>query len=173
MALRELSSLEKSLGLKKPNKYSTQGDKKVPVLQSNNGPSLTGLVTIATHLVREAERPELLGGSAEQRAVVQQWLEYRVTKLDNCPKEEIKTVLQDLNQYLEDKVYMAGDTFTLADTLMYYGIHHMMVDLAIQEKEKHANVSRWFDHVQHYPGVRHHLPLVVVLRNRLYTGGHH
>ena len=29
MALRELSSLEKFLGLKKPNKYSTQGDKKV------------------------------------------------------------------------------------------------------------------------------------------------
>lgn len=29
MALRELSSLEKFLGLKKPKKYSTQGDKKV------------------------------------------------------------------------------------------------------------------------------------------------
>ena len=29
MALRELSSLEKYLGLKKPNKFSTQGDKKV------------------------------------------------------------------------------------------------------------------------------------------------
>ncbi|XP_035268153.1 eukaryotic translation elongation factor 1 epsilon-1 [Anguilla rostrata] len=173
MALRELSSLEKSLGLKKPNKYSTQGDNKVPVLQINNGPSLSGLVTIATHLVQEAKRPELLGDSAEQRAVVQQWLEYRVTKLDNCPKEEIKTILKDLNQYLEDKVYLAGNNFTLADTLMYYGIHHIMVDLTVQEKEKWANVSRWFDHVQHYPGVRHHLPPVVVSRNRLYTGGHH
>lgn len=29
MALRELSSLEKYLGIKKPNKYSTQGDNKV------------------------------------------------------------------------------------------------------------------------------------------------
>lgn len=29
MALKELSSLEKFLGLKKPNKYSTQGDRKV------------------------------------------------------------------------------------------------------------------------------------------------
>jgi len=29
MALRELSSLERFLGLKKPNKYSTQGGKKV------------------------------------------------------------------------------------------------------------------------------------------------
>lgn len=29
MALRELASLEKYLGLKKPNKYSSRGDKKV------------------------------------------------------------------------------------------------------------------------------------------------
>ncbi|XP_023856389.1 eukaryotic translation elongation factor 1 epsilon-1 [Salvelinus sp. IW2-2015] len=173
MALRELSSLEKSLGLKKPNKYSTQGDKKVPVLHSNNGPALVGLVTIATHLVQEAKRPELLGESAEHKAVVQQWLEYRLTKVDGCHKDNIKTILKDLNSYLEDKVYLAGNEFTLADTLMYYGIHHIIVDLAIQEKEKHMNVTRWFDHVQHHTGVRHHLPPVVVLRNRVYTSSHH
>ncbi|XP_070961102.1 eukaryotic translation elongation factor 1 epsilon-1 isoform X2 [Oncorhynchus clarkii lewisi] len=141
MSLKELSSLEKALGLKKPNKYSTQGGRKVPVLQSINGPALVGLVTIATHLVQEAKRPELLGGSAEHKAVVQQWLEYRVTKVDGCHKEDIKTILK--------------------------------VDLAVQEKEKYMNMTRWFDHVQHYPGVRHHLPPVVVLRNRVYTSGHH
>ncbi|KAM4606402.1 eukaryotic translation elongation factor 1 epsilon-1 [Polymixia lowei] len=173
MALRELSSLEKYLGLKKPNKYSTQGDTKLPVLQSNNGPSLVGLVTIACHLVKEAKHPELLGDSAENRAVVQQWLEYRVTKVDGCTKEDIKTILKDLNLYLQDKVYLAGNQFTLADSLMYYGIHPLIVDLAVQEKEKYVNVTRWFDHVQHYPGVRHHLPPVVVLRNRVYTSGHH
>jgi len=48
------------------------------------------------------------------------------------------------------------------------------VDLAVQEKERYVNVTRWFDHLQHYPGLRHHLPPVVVLRNRIYaTGGHH
>lgn len=35
--------------------------------------------------------------------------------------------LQELNQYLEDKVYLAGNIFTLADILMYYGIHHIVV----------------------------------------------
>ena len=38
--------------------------------------------------------------------------------------------MQDLNSYLEDKVYLAGNQFTLADTLMYYGIHHIIVSLA-------------------------------------------
>ncbi|XP_069007601.1 eukaryotic translation elongation factor 1 epsilon-1 [Embiotoca jacksoni] len=173
MALRELSSLEKYLGLKKPNKYSTQGDKKVPVLQNNNGPPLAGLVTIACHLVKEAGRPELLGDTAESRAVVQQWLECRVTRLDSCTKEDGKTVLKDLNLYLQDKVYLAGNQCTLADVLMYYGIHPLLVDLAIQEKEQYVNVTRWFDHMQHYPGVRHHLPPLVVLRNRIYTSRNH
>lgn len=173
MALRELSSLEKYLGLKKPNKYSTQGDKKIPVLQNNNGPPLVGLVTIACHLVKEAKRPELLGDSAESRAVVQQWLEHRVTKLDDCTKEDMKTILKDLNLYLQDKVFLAGNQFTLADVFMYFGIHPLIVDLAIQEKEQYMNVTRWFDHIQHLPGLRHHLPPVVVLRNRIYTSRHH
>lgn len=47
------------------------------------------------------------------------------------------------------------------------------VDLAIQEKEQYMNVARWFDHIQHYPSVRHHLPPVVVLRNRIYTSRCH
>lgn len=64
------------------------------MLQNNNGPPLVGLVTIACHLVNEAKRPELLGDSAESRAVVQQWLEHRVTRLDGCTKEDIKTVLK-------------------------------------------------------------------------------
>ncbi|KAJ3611214.1 hypothetical protein NHX12_021230 [Muraenolepis orangiensis] len=172
MALKELSSLEKFLGLKKPNKYSTQGDNKVPVLQTNSGPAV-GLLTVCSHLVKEAKRPELLGTSAEHRALVQQWLEYRTTKVDGCSREEAKTVLKDLNLYLQDKVYLAGHCFTLADALMYYGLHPLVVELAVQEKEQHVNVTRWFDHMQHYPGLRHHLPPVVVLRNRVYTSGHH
>ncbi|CAF94360.1 unnamed protein product, partial [Tetraodon nigroviridis] len=100
----------------------------VPVLQNNSGPPLVGLVTIACHLVKESKCPDLLGDSAESRAVVQQWLEHRVTKLDRCRKEDTKIFLK--------------------------------VDLAVQEKEQFANVTRWFDHIQHYPGVRHHLPLI-------------
>lgn len=130
-------------------------------------------MTIACYLVKEAKRPELLGDTPENRAVVQQWLEYRVTKLDSCTKEDIKTILKDLNLYLQDKVYLAGNQFTIADTFMYYGLHPLVVDLSIQEKEQYVNVARWFDHVQYCPGVRHHLPPLVMLRNRIYTSRHH
>ncbi|XP_041331429.1 eukaryotic translation elongation factor 1 epsilon-1 isoform X1 [Pyrgilauda ruficollis] len=149
------------------------GREQVPVLQTNNGPGLTGLMTIAAHLVRQARKEQLLGSTAEEKAVVQQWLEYRVTRVNaGSSKEDTRTILKDLNMHLEDKVYLAGNIFTLADILMYYGLHQIMVDLTVQEKEKYLNVSRWFNHIQHYPGVRQHLSNVVFIKNRLYTNAH-
>ncbi|XP_054047693.1 eukaryotic translation elongation factor 1 epsilon-1 isoform X1 [Rissa tridactyla] len=145
----------------------------IPVLQTNNGPGLTGLMTIAAHLVKQAKKDQLLGSTAEEKAVVQQWLEYRVTRVDGgSSKEDTRIILKDLNIHLEDKVYLAGNIFTLADVLMYYGLHHIMVDLTVQEKEKYLNVSRWFSHIQHYPGVRQHLSKVIFMKNRLYTNAH-
>ncbi|XP_002199851.5 eukaryotic translation elongation factor 1 epsilon-1 [Taeniopygia guttata] len=169
----ELELLERLLGLPGGNKYGVQGERKVPVLQSNSGPGLTGLMTIAAHLVRQARKDQLLGSTAEEKAVVQQWLEYRVTRVNGgSSKEDTRTILKDLNMHLEDKVYLAGNIFTLADILMYYGLHRIMVDLTVQEKEKYLNVSRWFNHIQHYPGVRQHLSDVVFIKNRLYTNAH-
>ncbi|XP_062355081.1 eukaryotic translation elongation factor 1 epsilon-1 [Cinclus cinclus] len=169
----ELELLERLLGLSGGNKYGVQGERKVPVLQTNNGPGLTGLMTIAAHLVRQARKDQLLGNTAEEKAVVQQWLEYRVTRVNGgSSKEDTRTILKDLNIHLEDKVYLAGNIFTLADILMYYGLHHIVVDLTVQEKEKYLNVSRWFNHIQHYPGVRQHLSNVVFIKNRLYTNAH-
>uniref|UniRef100_A0A803VEU7 Biogenesis of lysosome-related organelles complex 1 subunit 5 n=1 Tax=Ficedula albicollis TaxID=59894 RepID=A0A803VEU7_FICAL len=106
----------------------------VPVLQTNNGPGLTGLMTIAAHLVRQARKDQLLGSTAEEKAVVQQWLEYRVTRVNGgSSKEDTRTVLKDLNMHLEDKVYLAGNIFTLADILMYYGLHHIMEKRGLRE----------------------------------------
>ncbi|KAI5942093.1 Eukaryotic translation elongation factor 1 epsilon-1 [Manis javanica] len=79
---------------------------------------------------------------------------------------------QDLNSYLEDKVYLTGYNFTLANILLYYGLHCFIVDLTFQEKEKYLTVSRWFCHIQHYPGIRQHLSSVVFIKNRLYTNSH-
>uniref|UniRef100_A0A452I9M7 Eukaryotic translation elongation factor 1 epsilon-1 n=1 Tax=Gopherus agassizii TaxID=38772 RepID=A0A452I9M7_9SAUR len=143
------------------------------VLQTNNGPSLRGLTTIATHLVKQAKKEQLLGSTAEEKAIVQQWLEYRVTQIaGHSNEEDIRIILKDLNLYLEDKVYLARNNLTLADILMYYGLHHIIAELTVQEKEKYLNVSRWFNHIQHYPGIRQHLSNIVFMKNRLYTNPH-
>ncbi|XP_013797179.1 eukaryotic translation elongation factor 1 epsilon-1 isoform X1 [Apteryx mantelli] len=135
LGAEELALLEKSLGLQKGNKYGVQGERKIPVLQTNNGPSLIGLITVAAHLVKQAKKEQLLGSTAEEKAVVQQWLEYRVTRVDGCSSEEdTRIILKDLNAYLEDKVYLAGNSFTLADILMYYGLHPVMFECAWGKK---------------------------------------
>ncbi|MCV4639088.1 hypothetical protein OFB62_27705, partial [Escherichia coli] len=36
----------------------------------------------ATHLVKEANKEHLLGRTAEEKALVQQWLEFRITRVD-------------------------------------------------------------------------------------------
>uniref|UniRef100_A0A8C4T537 Eukaryotic translation elongation factor 1 epsilon 1 n=1 Tax=Erpetoichthys calabaricus TaxID=27687 RepID=A0A8C4T537_ERPCA len=172
-ALKELASLEKYLGLKKTNKYSTKGERKVPVLQTKDGQDIVGLVTIACHLVKAAKQEQLLGRTREESAVVQQWLEYRIVQL-GAPgaKEESRSTLRDLNEYLEDKVYFGGDFLSLADILMYYGLHSCMVDLTVQDREKFVNVSRWFSHIQQLPNVQQHLPRVHIMKNRIYTNVH-
>uniref|UniRef100_A0A452SMN8 Eukaryotic translation elongation factor 1 epsilon-1 n=1 Tax=Ursus americanus TaxID=9643 RepID=A0A452SMN8_URSAM len=157
----------------KGNKHSAHGERQIPVLQANNGPSLPGLTTIAAHLVKQANKEHLLGSTAEEKAIVQQWLEYKVTQVDgHFSKDDIHTLLKDLNSYLEDKVYLTGYNFTLADILLYYGLHCFRVDLTVQEKEEYLNVSRWSCHIEHYPGIGRHLSIVVFIKNRLCTNSH-
>ncbi|XP_067887089.1 eukaryotic translation elongation factor 1 epsilon-1 [Heterodontus francisci] len=170
----ELESLEKTLGLRKGSKLGlSQGDRTIPVLQTENGPSLVGLTTIASHLVKVAKKEALLGSTAEKSAIIQQWLEYRITQIDRCnSQEDTRMILKELNCYLEDKVYMAGNSFTLADIMVYNGLHPIMAGLTHEEREKYINVSRWFNHIQHYPGVRQHCAAVVFMKNRLYPTVH-
>ncbi|XP_030875630.1 eukaryotic translation elongation factor 1 epsilon-1 isoform X2 [Leptonychotes weddellii] len=148
-AAAELTLLEKSLGLSKGNKYSAQGERQIPVLQTNNGPSLTGLTTIAAHLVKQANKEYLLGSTAEEKAIVQQWLEYRVTRVDgHSNKDDIRTLLKDLNSYLEDKVYLTGYNFTLADILLYYGLHRFINTEKPRGSRREMTQDLWQDDIE-------------------------
>lgn len=56
-----------------------------------------GLATIASHLATEAKKEELLGVSTEEKAIVQQWLEYRITRIDRLSsnsKEDVRSILK-------------------------------------------------------------------------------
>ncbi|XP_060680238.1 eukaryotic translation elongation factor 1 epsilon-1 [Hemiscyllium ocellatum] len=170
----ELESLEKTLGFRTRSKLAqSKSDSSVPVLQTNNGPGLVGLTTIASHLVKVAKKEALLGSTAEESAIVQQWLEYRITRIDSCnSQEDRRIVLKELDCYLEDKVYLAGNSLTLADIMVYNGLHPVMAELNHEERERCVNVSRWFNHIQHCPGVRQHSAAIVFMRNRLYPTIH-
>ena len=107
-----------------------------------------------------------LGKTAEEQALVNQWLEYRVTHVDRCaskldinsvlkacrlpftascfaPKTDadamcfllvnlssrVPLALQELNCHLSDQVYFVGHYLTLADLVMFYGLHCVLVSI--------------------------------------------
>ncbi|XP_078579987.1 eukaryotic translation elongation factor 1 epsilon-1-like [Branchiostoma floridae x Branchiostoma japonicum] len=178
MAVRveeEVKSLVNFLGLP-AYKVTTHGDLKVPQLQTSNGRTLMGLATISKFLAKSSPSngAKLLGISPEEHAEIAQWLEYRVTVVNrSVEKKDVQAMLKELNSYLLDKVYFLGFHLSLADLVIYHGLHPVMCQLNFYEKQQYQNVSRWFDQVQHYPGVQQHLPKVVFVRNSLYTSFDH
>uniref|UniRef100_UPI00358FC55A eukaryotic translation elongation factor 1 epsilon-1 isoform X2 n=1 Tax=Myxine glutinosa TaxID=7769 RepID=UPI00358FC55A len=129
-----------------------------------------GLLSGAFEVARRASRPDLLGTNVADRALVHQWLEYRLVHLSSPSCREGKhKMLQELNNYLADQVYMVGNYLTLADILLYFCLHPIMVEMTVLEREELDCLTRWFDHIQHQPEVRQHLPPVIVPRNKLYS----
>ncbi|XP_066272407.1 eukaryotic translation elongation factor 1 epsilon-1-like isoform X1 [Branchiostoma lanceolatum] len=171
----ETKSLANFLGLP-AYKVTTQEDLKVPQLHTGNGRMLTGLATVSKFLAKSSPSngAKLLGTTPEEQAEIAQWLEYRVTVVDrSLEKKDVQAMLKELNSYLLDKVYFLGFHLSLADLVMYHGLHPAMGQLSFYEKQQYQNVSRWFDQIQHYPGVQQHLPQLVFLRNILYSSFDH
>ncbi|XP_071511561.1 eukaryotic translation elongation factor 1 epsilon-1-like [Diadema antillarum] len=151
-------------------KVNINSETQTPCVQCN-GTSVSGLMSIAAYLAAYAGRTELVGQDARTQALIGQWLEYRVTEIDRCQgeKDEV-TILKELNAYLSTRSYFVGNCFSLADLLLYYGLHKKVSGLTYQEKEKYLHLSRWFDNVQRIPNVRQQLAEVPFTLNRLYLG---
>ncbi|XP_064625322.1 eukaryotic translation elongation factor 1 epsilon-1-like [Lineus longissimus] len=164
----EFEALSQFLGVNL-KKYKLKYNDKVPQISANKN-SINGHGTVCKYLA-SASNKNLLGSSIEEEAAISQWIEYRLTQVDRSSKEQdVLVVLKELNDYLGDKVYLVGHRLSLADILLYYGMHSIMSNLTFYDKEKYMNLSRWFDQVQHIEGVRpHDLPLVVFQKSRLYT----
>ncbi|KAK3599822.1 hypothetical protein CHS0354_022388 [Potamilus streckersoni] len=164
---QSIAALATYLGVK-AGKVTLDGRDKLPVVKGKTG-TRRGLVSITKHLVRAAEKNSLLGNTAEDQAAVDQWLEYRVSQLDRCQGDkELAGVLKELNAYLADKVYFVNHTLSLADILLYYGLHTHFVGMPFYDKENYMHVSRWFDNVQHEKGLRQTFPYVHFLRTQIY-----
>ncbi|XP_070555643.1 eukaryotic translation elongation factor 1 epsilon-1-like [Ptychodera flava] len=170
---QDVRAIAKFLGVNSV-KVNVNSETKIPVVHTENGSSVSGLASITKYLAQKANKQTLLGTSAEQKAAISQWLEYRVTQVDRCHnREDVKTVLKELNFYLRDRVYMSGNQFTIADLLLYYGLHSIVSQLTMQERQKFMNLSRWFDNVQRYPSIQQHLTQLVFPKNILYADGVH
>ncbi|BFZ16977.1 hypothetical protein BsWGS_20016 [Bradybaena similaris] len=137
-------------------------------LDAGDGKKISGISSIAKHLQRTST--EFRDVSLEDRMLVEQWLEYRLYIESLQDAESEHAVLQELNSYLQDKVYFVGHSLTVADILLYHSLHRVFKHLSFHAKEKFINVSRWFDNVQHERRLRQSLTLLPFVRSPLYSG---
>ena len=48
---------------------------------------------------------------------------------------------------MSKRVYLVGHELTLADIMLYYALHPVMLELTVHGKEQLINLSRWFNQV--------------------------
>jgi len=109
---------------------------------------IQGFNYVLIHLVNGRGMGTLLSGrNAEQRALVQQWLQYNLLHLTE--KAAItEYVLRDLDSFLVPCAFFAGHNLTLADPVIYISLYPVFIEMGFQEKEKYPNLSRWFRLIQ-------------------------
>ncbi|CAG5115279.1 unnamed protein product, partial [Candidula unifasciata] len=137
-------------------------------LDVGDGRKVSGITCLAKHLQRTSA--EFRDVSLEDRMQVEQWLEYRLYIESLQDVESERAVLQELNSYLQDKVYFVGHSLTVADILLYHSLHRVFKHLSFHDKERFINVSRWFNNVQHDRRLRQSLTLLPFVRSLLYSG---
>ena len=72
-----------------------------------------------------------------------------------------------LDGVLQGRTFLVGSRVTLADALLYAGLHGTVAGLSEGERTKYASLVRWFDHIQwghcRAPGKMRSLPKAAVL----------
>ncbi|CAI8056699.1 Histone acetyltransferase KAT8 [Geodia barretti] len=96
----------------------------------------------------------LCGGEGRVgRSLVRQWVEFYTSRVrtesqwDALSREKLASVLQDLNCHLTTQIFLTGYKLSLADILLYYGLHRYMAGITFGQKAQYVHVCRWFDQV--------------------------
>ncbi|KAK7100564.1 eukaryotic translation elongation factor 1 epsilon-1-like [Littorina saxatilis] len=141
----------------------------LPMVKTKGGKTVTGVSTVARHLSQAGTVS--CGLTLEDQAAVDQWLEYHVTQVVHCGQNQqlCTQVLQELNNYLSDKVYFVTHHPTVADIILYHGLHNIFTKLAFHDKEKYVHLSRWFNNIQQDKRLRQSLQPLTFSRTSLYS----
>lgn len=144
---------------------------KIPIVTvlDGNRETISGFGTIVISLAKQCKKSQF-GKMQEDEALVRQWVEYAVCYGNYVDlAQTARQVLKELNAVLATRSYFVGNSQTLADIVLYYILHGVMVDLTYQEKEQYLHLSRWFNNIQQDPNLRQKNKLVHFSRTPLYS----
>jgi glutathione S-transferase len=150
----------------------------VPVLELDDGTHIAESVAICRYLEELHPEPPLFGQGPRERAVVEMWqrrMEFNLLgpiadafrqrheffkgRIRQCPdyaaiqKENALDRLQWLDSELEDRRFIAGDQFTIADITAMVAIDFgRLSDIRVRPEQK--NLSRWHQEVFARPSAK-------------------
>lgn len=168
------------------------------ILRTTKTKSQRGYTTIVSAMARESGDDFFGKADLLKQCLIVQWLDYVVLFVEPATnsKTASEAVLIELNEYLQTRSYLVGQSLTLADVVVFYSLHNIMVRLARRSKfssyldflfstfqislssaskEHFGNVSRWFNHLQNNKTIRQNLPFVNLSNSILHawtTGMH-
>ncbi|PON74828.1 S-crystallin [Trema orientale] len=163
---------------KRPQFLLLQPFGQVPVIEDGEFRLFESRAIIRYYAAKYAERgPDLLGATAEERAVVDQWLEVEahnfndlvytlvvqivilprmgeqgnLADVHSCEEKLVK-VLDVYEERLAKSKYLGGDAFTLADLSHLPGIRYLVneVNMGYLVKER-KNVKAWWETISDRP----------------------
>lgn len=123
--------------------------------------------------------PGLMGRTALEKAVVQQWCGFALSKeLANAPSQLSPAkleVFKAANDQLADRCFFAGNAITLADLFMWAAADSWLRPCpgSLREMPFVINVTRWFQHVQYTRGLCAKSALITICNNAINLPGAH
>ena len=158
-----------------PEFYKKNPSGSIPVLELDDGSCIAESVAICRYFEELQPEPPLFGVGARERAIVEMWnrrieLEIfapvghvwshlseiakgrgrRIREFGEIQKRAAIDRIAWLNEELEDREFLAGDRFSIADITTLCMIDFARtVDIGIQRDE--ANLARWYHSVSGRP----------------------
>ncbi|TMW62731.1 hypothetical protein Poli38472_005349 [Pythium oligandrum] len=118
--------------------------------------------TIAKFFARQADREaELCGQNAIEKAEISMWLDFALG-ITRCPPAVAPAHWKVLESTLQQKTFFAGNRATLADAAVFWVVYDAVKGFSAKQRTEYANLTRWFDQIQHTVGVRGFRDLDVV-----------
>ncbi|KAJ3053473.1 hypothetical protein HK097_004187 [Rhizophlyctis rosea] len=145
--------LEKQ-GVRVETRQQVADPKVAPEATLPSGETVSGPATVSEYLIKASGgHADWLGASDIEKAEVQQWTLYSATGLaQDLAKEDeaaVTAALKSLNDHLATRTFFASNHLTLADLSIYATIYHSFAKLQRASRLSLANLTRFFDLVQH------------------------
>lgn len=133
------------------------------VLMDGNTSLMEQWPSIISHAIKGSPTEDVLvPADAVAKSTMNSWLDFALQRDFRIMQ---KSCVQMLDKYLLNHTFLVGNNITVADLVVYVSTHSWMLKSESVDRLEFVNLVRWFDHIQHLPGIVNSfkdLPLVPI-----------